>query len=255
MNVFRAPDAYSEREEFEAEPPAPFVDRRKPGSRRRGGSVILNAVESPMSVLSKPILASLARRGVQRRYPSKTLLLHESDPSSHLFLVIAGSLKTFGTSRSGRDVIYRTLGPGDVFGELGLDGGVSSMSVMTLKSSTCALLHNAQVPELMAEYPDFGLFLFGRLVSQVRAGNASIKQLALDSAYQRLAHLLDGIEHRIVDGKRVLREKLTQQDIGERIGCSREMVSRLLQQMRKAGYISIERQQIVLLVDSLSQQD
>jgi CRP/FNR family cyclic AMP-dependent transcriptional regulator len=169
------------------------------------------------------------------------------------FVVISGSLKVFGTSRTGRDVIFRTLGPGDVFGELGLDGGVSSTSVMTLQRSSCCLLQNAHVPGLMAEFPDFGQFLFGRLLSQVRAGNANVKQLALDTAYQRLARLFEDLEHTVVLGRRMLCERLTQQAIGERIGCSREMVSRLLHRMREDGHIAIEGQRIVLLRDSFSQ--
>jgi CRP/FNR family cyclic AMP-dependent transcriptional regulator len=206
-----------------------------------------------MAVLSEQLLATLAQRGVQRSYPAKTLLLHEADPSHYLFVVLSGSLKVFGSSELGRDVIYRSLGPGDVFGELGLDGGASSTSVMTLQRSRCSLLQNVHVPELMAESPDFGQFLFGRLVSQVRAGNSNVKQLALDTAYQPPARLLDNLEHTVVLGQRVLCGRLTQQVIGERIGCSREMVSRLLQCMRKDGHIAMDGHRIVLLRDSLSQ--
>jgi len=255
MSLLRAPEGGSERETLEDDTATPFVDRRKPGSRRRDGAVLLKSDATPIALLSKPLLAALAQRGTLRSYPAKTLLLHEADTSHYLFVVISGGLKAFGTSRLGRDVIYRTLGPGDVFGELGLDGGASSTSVMTLERSSCSLLQNTQVPELMAEFPDFGQFLFGRLVSQVRAGNANVKQLALDTAYVRLAHLLESLEHTLVDGQRMLCKRLTQQAIGERIGCSREMVSRLLQRMRKAGLIAIDGQRIVLLRDSPSQID
>ncbi len=223
------------------------VDRRISGNRRRGTPFIFNAGAQAASAIPKPLLDVLQRRGIERWFAARTLLLDEQDASSKLFLILAGKVKAYATSRQGREVVYQVLGAGEMFGELCLDGGCSAASVMTIERTNCVLIPHALVPELMAEFPAFGHYLFSKLVGRVRMANTSIKLLALGSTYQRLAHLLESMDYTETKDGKVLNEPITQQAIAERIGCSREMVSRVLQRMRKVGRIAKHGQRIVLV--------
>jgi len=223
------------------------ADRRQTGNRRQGAPVVSNAGAMPTPPISKRLLAAFKRRGTERCFAARTLVLQEQDASSKLFVILDGKVKTYATSRQGRDVVYQILGAGEMFGELSLDGAESTASVMTLERTSCVLIAHALVPELMAEFPEFGHFLIGKLINRLRLANASIKLLALGSTYQRLAHLLEAMDHTETREGRKLNEPVTQQALAERIGCSREMVSRMLLRMRKAGHIRIHSQRIVLL--------
>lgn len=198
-------------------------------------------------VLPPHLLGVLGRVGVVRRYPARTLLLSEDDDSDTLFLIISGRVKAFGASPEGREVVYSTQGPGEMFGEISLDGGPRSASVMTLQSTTCVVIAGAQIRALMADHPELIDYILRKLIGLVRRTTDDVKSLALGDVYQRLSRLLESMDHVEADGYRVLSERLTQQAIAERIGCSREMVSRILKQLVERGYLSVSGQRIVLL--------
>jgi CRP/FNR family cyclic AMP-dependent transcriptional regulator len=86
-----------------------------------------------------------------------------------------------------------------------------------------------------------------KLISLVRASTERVKSLALDDVYGRVTKLLKSLTHTEADGLLVVSERLTQQDIAERVGSSREMVSRVLKPLTVGGYIEQRDGRIVLL--------
>lgn len=222
-------------------------DRRREGCRRRRVSAGMARTLPPDAVLSRDVLDAMADRGVIRSFTARTVVLHECDVGHALFVILHGRVKVFGSSRQGREVVYRTQGAGEMFGELCLDGGARSASVMTLEPTTCVMLTGRQVTELMAEHPELGQYLVGKLIGMVRSATRSIKRLALGDAQQRLANLLESLDCVDEHGQRVIRDRLTQQAMADRIGCSREMVSRLLARLRRSGHVSMRGRRIVLL--------
>ena len=182
-----------------------------------------------------------------RVFPAQTIVVHEEDESDALFILTKGRVKVFGTSKNGREVIYNTHGPGEYFGEMTLDGGPRSASVATLEPSACIVVPGTHVRDFLATHPDFALHLVQKLIGLVRRSTVSVKRLALDDVYTRVTQLLDDLAEPDAAGTRAITERLTQQEIAERVGASREMVSRIFKQLVEGGYVSLQSRRITLL--------
>jgi CRP/FNR family cyclic AMP-dependent transcriptional regulator len=138
-------------------------------------------------------------------------------------------------------------GAGEYVGELALDGGMRSASVMTLEPTTCSVVSGASLREFIAAHPDFAPHLIRKLIRRVRQATESVKSLALEDVYARVIRLLAELSDPGVGGERRLRERLTQQDIADRVGASREMVSRIMKDLTTGGYIAVDEGRIVIL--------
>ena len=197
-------------------------------------------------LLDDAILRAIASRGGIRNYAANTVLVTEDDRSDALFIMLAGRVKAYGSAEDGREVVYGTQGVGEYFGEMSLDGGPRSASVMTLEPTTCAVVPGANVREFLAEQPDFALHVIKKLIGLARASTEHVKSLALDDVYGRVAKLLKALAQDD-NGVLTVPDKLTQQDIAERVGSSREMVSRVFKPLTEGGYVEVRGGRIVLL--------
>ncbi len=187
-------------------------------------------------MLSEPLRA-LARRGEIRRYRSHTLLIEEGDHGDTLYLILAGRLRSYASGDKGREITYGIYGPGDYLGEMSLDGGPRSANVVTLEPSTCAVVTRATLRQHIAEHPDFAFELIAKLIRRARAATLSAKQLALNDVYGRLVQLLNALAVTQPDGTRQIAERPTHLELAQRLGCSREMVSRLMKDLELGGYV------------------
>lgn len=192
-------------------------------------------------------LYRLALRGVVRRYPKNKVVITEGALSDSLYVLLAGSVKVYSLDESGREIIYGDIFAGDFFGEMSLDGGPRSASVMTLEACTCAVLTRAELREHLAQEPDFTFTLVNRVVARARAATCTARNIALLDVYGRIVALLEGRHGPAREGASVAVRPITHQDIANRVGSSREMVSRLLKEMEKAGYIALGVKRIDLL--------
>ena len=191
-------------------------------------------------------LRTLVSRGEPRRYRKGTMLIHEGDTGDTLFIVMSGSVKAFSTNERGREIIYGVYGAGEYMGEMSLDGGPRSASVITLETTVCSVVTRKTLREHIAANPEFAFELLSRVIRRARLATQSVRGLALIDVYGRLTQLLNEMSSPRDDGSRVIGERLTHRDIASRVGCSREMVSRLLKDLQRGGYVSVERSQLVL---------
>ena len=197
-------------------------------------------------LLDDHLLRAIAARGGVRTFAANTVPVTEDDRSDAVFIILSGRVKAYGSADDGREVVYGTQGVGEYFGEMTLDGGPRSASVMTLEPTTCAVVPGADVREFIAENPDFALHLIKKLIRLGRASTEHVKSLALDDVYGRVTKLLKGLA-REEGGVLAVPDKLTQQDIAERVGSSREMVSRVFKPLTEGGYVELRAGRIVLL--------
>jgi CRP/FNR family cyclic AMP-dependent transcriptional regulator len=189
-----------------------------------------------LGALSEPLRA-LARRGEIRRYRKNTLLIEEGDHGDTLYLIMAGRLRSYASGDKGREITYGVYGPGEYLGEMSLDGGPRSANVITLEASSCAVITRTTLQQHIAEHPEFAFELIAKVIRRARAATLSAKQLALNDVYGRLVLLLDGLAVAQSDGTRLIEERLTHQELANRLGCSREMVSRLMKDLELGGYL------------------
>ncbi len=186
-----------------------------------------------------PTLRALAARGTVRAYRKGTLILEEGTHGDTLYVLLAGRVKAFSSDARGREVVYGVYGPGDYFGEMSLDGGPRSASVIADAACTCAVLTRQTLREHIAAEPEFAFELIARIARRARVATQSARSMALLDVYGRVVQLFESLAIAQPDGTRVIAERLTHAEIASRIGCSREMVSRLMKDLEAGGYLSV----------------
>ena len=203
------------------------------------------ANESGLDNLAAAELRALSEQGTVKSFPKNAVIVSEGDETESLYVILSGRVKVFVADESGKEVVLGTQGPGEYFGEMVLDGGPRSASVMTLEPSRFVVIPKRNVRDFLRSQPEFAIRLIEKLIHRSRVLTASVKNLALMDVYGRVARLLldlaedDG-------GTLVIREKLTQQDIANRVGASREMVSKILNDLATGGYLSVSHKRITL---------
>jgi len=191
-------------------------------------------------------LRELVARGDIRRYRKNTLLIQEGDQGETLFVILSGRLRAYSVGERNREITYGVYGRGEYLGEMSLDGGPRSASVITLEASVCAVITRKTLEAFIAERPAFAFELLAKVIRRARAATHSARQLALNDVYGRLKALLEDEAREQPDGQRRIDERLTHQEMSHRLGCSREMVSRLMKDLENGGYIAIADGHITL---------
>jgi len=209
-------------------------------------------VESPqgssdqLTPLQPETLRAIASTGVIRTFPKNTVLINEGDVGDGLYVILSGRVKVYASNEAGREFVIDFHGPGEYVGEMTLDGAPRSASVITVEPTTTAVVNRAHFRDFILAHPDFALHLIERLIHRVRVTTGNLKSLALSDVYGRMARLLNALAQP-VDGRMVVPEKLTQQDIADRVGASRDMIGKLMKDLTGGGYITVEDRTITLL--------
>lgn len=201
--------------------------------------------QSRPDILDEAELREFSGRGAVKSFPKQTIIVSEGDETDSLYVILSGRVKVFVADESGREIVLGTQGPGEYFGEMALDGGARSASVMTLEPSRFMVVPRSRMREFLRSQPDFAVRLIEKLIRRSRALTASVKNLALLDVYGRVARLLLELAEEEGD-KLVIKDRLTQQDVADRIGASREMVSKILKDLALGGYISVQKKRITI---------
>jgi len=200
---------------------------------------------SPDDVLSEAEVRAMAQRAVTRAFAKNTVVVTEGDRTDTLHIIVAGRVKIYVSDEKGKEIVLNHAGPGEFFGELVLDEGPRAASVMTLEPSRFLVVPKEDLREFVARSPEFALHLVRKLIRRVRVLTNDIKSLALMDVYGRVARmLLDLAVER--DGALVIEGRPTQQEMANRVGASREMVSKILGDLASGGYIAVERDRITI---------
>jgi CRP/FNR family cyclic AMP-dependent transcriptional regulator len=223
--------------------PPPVADVGSPPPTRGAKASPLDDGFGP---LPPETLKALAASSIARRFPKNAVLINEGEQGDSLFIVLSGRVKVYASNEVGKEIVIDFHGPGECVGEMSIDGSPRSASVMTTEATTCAIVSRAQFRDFLHDHPDFALYLIGKLIQRARRATENVKSLALSDVYGRLVRLLTALA-REVDGRLIVPEKLTQQEIAERVGSSRDMITRLMRDLVAGGYLSVEERTIVIL--------
>lgn len=184
-----------------------------------------------------------------RKAPRNSTIVRSGDATDSVYVLVSGSAKVCNSDADGREVILTLLGPGEFFGEMGLiDDSPRSADVIAEESCELIAIAKKDFERCLALSSDLALNIMKNLVRRLRLADRKIESLALMDVYGRVAKLLlDFSEDE--SGERVVRRKLTKQDMAKMIGASREMVSRVMKDLETSGYIRVETGRIVLAAD------
>jgi len=197
--------------------------------------------------LNETDLAVLEQHCTTRQYPANTILINEGDETDSMYVILAGEAKVFMSDDSGKEVTLNILADGDYFGELALlDDMPRSASVMTMQPSKLLVISKTEFRRCLGDHPEIATNIIRCLSQRVRSLTHSVKSLALMDVYGRVARTLLELAKENEEGKLVVRQKLTHQDIASMVGASREMVSRIMKDLSTGGYISVKNRQITI---------
>jgi CRP/FNR family cyclic AMP-dependent transcriptional regulator len=192
------------------------------------------------------ILTELAKLGSTRTWEAGATVVTEGEVADSLYIIHSGELRAVVAGDGGRTVELTTLVAGELFGELMLSGARRSATVQVTARAQLTRVTRAEVERALLQRPELALQLIHRLVQRVRTLTLTVRRLASVDVYGRLVGLFDSLA--VAEGSlRVVPGPLSQARIAERLGASKAMVNRLLQDLARGGYIEITSAHIVLL--------
>jgi CRP/FNR family cyclic AMP-dependent transcriptional regulator len=197
------------------------------------------------SGLSPEELETIERHAVTKRYRKNTVIIEKGDEANSLYLVLEGRVKVYVADADGKEIILNEQGPWDHIGELALLGDSQrTASVVTLEDSNFLVLTKRSFQQCLTDHPGIALNLIGHLANRVRQLTEEVTDLALLDVYGRVAKTLT--ESATEQDGRLVTARLTHQEIADRVGSSREMVSKILKDLRTGGYVTVEGKQYVI---------
>lgn len=196
--------------------------------------------------LSNEELEAIKKCAVTRNFPKNSVIINEGDSSDSLYIIIQGRVTIYLSDEDGKEVILNSQGEGEYFGELALvDDDKRSASVVTAEKSTFLVISKSDFKKVLSDNPELAFNLIRGLTLRVRTLTDNVRSLALLDVYGRVAKTLLSLATENGD-ELVIDMKLTQQDIANRVGASREMVAKILKDLTIGGYISINQKRITI---------
>ena len=191
-------------------------------------------------------LHRLAKLGRLHRFAPQTIFMIEGDLADTVHIILEGRVKVFSSEPDGGEIVLNICGPGECLGEMALDGGRRSASAIALESVSCSVVTRQNLRDAITRDPDMALRIIALLIGRARLATDKIKDLALRDVYQRVTRLLQGLS-RDQAGVSVVSERLSQQEIADRVGASRDMVARVMRELVTGGYVEVDHKVIKLI--------
>jgi CRP/FNR family transcriptional regulator len=200
--------------------------------------------------LSAEELARISQVAIPRSFPRGVRVFHEGDRSDACYIVRSGDLRVTREHPDGRAIALATLGPGDIFGELAmLDGEARSASVETLADCELLALPAADVRALLSRHADITVKLVVALTRRLRETNERIARQSFQTVPSRVAGVLNQLvaEEATLEGRDGVTIRMTQADLAQLAGTSRESVSRFLATLERAGVVRVGRGRVTVV--------
>jgi CRP/FNR family cyclic AMP-dependent transcriptional regulator len=186
----------------------------------------------------------------RKNYPAKSMISRQGDPSGELFYITDGSVTVMLEDAKGHEIVLAYLNKGEFFGEMGLFNEDISRTALVRARTKCEIAHISyqKLRTMVDIIPDLMYALNSQLAVRLRSTNRKVGDLAFMDVFGRVARALldlarepDAMTH--PDGMQI---RITRQELGRIVGCSREMVGRVLKEMEEQHHVSIDGKNIVV---------
>ncbi|MBK9236117.1 MAG: Crp/Fnr family transcriptional regulator [Rhodoferax sp.] len=192
----------------------------------------------PLFAMLTPAQAELLADAVAKhRFKRGQVIVEQGKKSDALYIILSGRARVLMTDRKSREVILATLQPGDYIGEMSMiDNQPHSATVEAEIQTDVLVLGRKEFTRCLPENATMAYAVMQGLVRRLRHADQKIGSLALMGVYGRVANVL--LESAVADdGRLMIRDKLSRQDIAKMVGASREMVSRVMKDFEEQGFI------------------
>jgi len=189
-------------------------------------------------------LQSIRRYLSKREVRERETVVFQGDPCDMLYFVVSGGVKVYKTSIGGKEQILHIAQKGDSFGDIGVfDGGPAPASMKAITATTLYQITKRDLETVIQEHPKVALNALRALATRVRRDSRLVEELSFGQVVNRVARLLlKYMELEVGSGIR-----LTQQDMANMVGSSREMVNKSLRYMEDQKALRTTRKGIEIL--------
>ena len=207
-------------------------------------------METPIPPEKSKVISRFLEHCEISTYSTKQLIIREGDPSKDLYYIIYGSVTVVIEDTKGNEIVLAYLNPGEFFGEIGMFGDENSRtaSVRAKPKSEIASISYEKLQNLTEIFPDLIFLIASQLAIRLRRTSRKVSDLAFTDVKGRVAKTLldlcnnpDAITH--PDGMQI---SITRQELGRIVGCSREMVGRVLKSLEEDRLISVSGKTMVI---------
>ncbi|MDH5360896.1 MAG: cAMP-activated global transcriptional regulator CRP [Gammaproteobacteria bacterium] len=201
-------------------------------------------------VKTNPVIERFLEQCHRRRYPAKSVIIYAGDKSDVLFYIVKGSVSVLIEDDDGREIVLAYLNAGDFFGEMGLFEEEQSRSAWVRAREECevAEVSYAKFQQMVAEDTEILFHMAAQMARRLRDTSRKVGDLAFLDVTGRVARTLldltkqpDAMTH--PDGMQI---RITRQELGRIVGCSREMVGRVLKNLAERELIHVKGKTIVV---------
>ncbi len=186
----------------------------------------------------------------RRKYPNKTIIIHEGDKCETLYYIIKGSVTVVLEDEEGKEAIISYLNPGDFFGEMGLFEHHEPRSACVRTKTECEIaeMSYGNFKAYIKSHPEILYTIGMQMAHRLRNTTKRVADLSFLDVTGRIASILlelskepDAMTH--PDGMQI---KITRQELGRIVNCSREMAGRVLKDLEAQGLIEVHGKTIVV---------
>jgi CRP-like cAMP-binding protein len=214
-------------------------------SERSQGDVLRRSLAGhPLfGALPERDLEALVRHAHTQRYPRGTTIFAKGDVGSSMMGVLSGTIKIASVTAEGKEVVLNLIGVGQIFGEIALlDGKTRTADATALSDCEVLVVERRDFLPLLRSNPDLALRIVLMLCSRLRRTNEQVESIMFMPLEARLARTLLRLaaeQGEAAAGKPVRKVAVTQRDLGQMIGMSRESTNKQLMAWQRAGTVTI----------------
>lgn len=199
-------------------------------------------------------LSALATIAMERRYQKGRIIFMEGEPGEAIYFLKSGLVKVNKQDEDGREHILHYVNPGDVFAEVVLfDAGGYPATAEVVEDAEVGMIRNRDMDYVLVKNPEMALDLLKIMARRLRNAQHQIMELALKDTTRRLAGLLLKLadEHGVKTESGVqICLPLTNQELANMVGTSRETVNRILSEFRRKKVVATTKQQGIVVYKS-----
>jgi CRP/FNR family transcriptional regulator, cyclic AMP receptor protein len=199
-----------------------------------------------LSNVPEEILAVLLGKSKKQTYPKNALIALEGDEPQSFFIILSGRVRVFSECDRSKEITFNIWESGSCFGEIALlTSKPRCVSVIALEKTVCSIIYKTDFLNWLMTYPDVAIYLLGAISEEIIQLTDKVRQMALLNVYERTINVLKNLT--VNDGNvSVIHNRPSLYILASMVGASREMVSKIMRDLTKGGYIEITNNTLVI---------